>query len=172
MLKWTLAVLMMVAAMPVQAAWLEARTPGFLVYSDGSEAQLRKFADKLERLDFAMRVMTNAPAERPPVVLRVFVTSRSAVRQLYGSGTAKDVMGFYSTSFRGPVAFVSRASGSSDYSIDGEAILYHEYSHHFMRQHSRFPYPLWYSEGFAEYFASAEFLSDGTTKIGLPIPLE
>jgi len=49
---------------------------------------------------------------------------------------------------------------SSDTQLDPEGTLFHEYVHYFMFQHSDAPYPLWYSEGFAELFSNLEFNED------------
>ena len=39
----------------------------------------------------------------------------------------------------------------------GNQILFHEYAHHFMMQNPTAPYPAWFVEGFAEYFATVRF---------------
>lgn len=47
--------------------------------------------------------------------------------------------------------------------IDGEDFVLHEYTHHFMAQYARDVYPAWFSEGIAEYFATAELEGDQPT---------
>jgi tetratricopeptide (TPR) repeat protein len=47
-------------------------------------------------------------------------------------------------------------------------VLMHEYAHHFMAENAPYMVPRWYSEGFAEYFASAQFERDGSVGLGLP----
>ena len=44
----------------------------------------------------------------------------------------------------------------------------HEYAHHFMAENAPYLVPRWYGEGFAEYFATAKFETDGTVGLGLP----
>jgi hypothetical protein len=44
-------------------------------------------------------------------------------------------------------------------------ILQHEYAHHFMRQYFSWSYPVWFSEGFAEYFAPTVVEGD-TLRLG------
>src|SRR6185503_12424966 len=49
----------------------------------------------------------------------------------------------------------------------GETILYHEYAHHFMAANlTNRPYPRWFTEGFAEFFANVLFREDGSVVIG------
>jgi Tetratricopeptide repeat/Protein of unknown function (DUF1570) len=151
------AVLLLFCASAVQAKWLEVTSPNFIVYSDGKEPDLRKFAERLERFNSVMRLMTGIDAEPIGLKLKVFLlSSERAVRDMY-PGDAKRVAGFYTTSLHGPVTYVPRLKNDGIFSLDGEQILFHEYAHHFMRQYTRSPYPTWYVEGFAEYFSSVEF---------------
>jgi hypothetical protein len=55
---------LLLAPATAKAAWHEASTTHFLIYSDEDPAKLRDFADKLERFDRAMRVMHAVP-DRP-----------------------------------------------------------------------------------------------------------
>jgi tetratricopeptide (TPR) repeat protein len=59
-------------------------------------------------------------------------------------------------------------SAGLDVGIDAESILLHEYSHHFMFQYFPATYPTWYSEGFAEFWGSSDFLPNDVVEIGLP----
>ena len=47
-----------------------------------------------------------------------------------------------------------------------QVVMLHEYSHHFMYTNYPLAYPLWYSEGFAEFNANVIFAPDGAIKIG------
>jgi tetratricopeptide (TPR) repeat protein len=51
--------------------------------------------------------------------------------------------------------------------LSGETILYHEYAHHFMIAGlTTRPYPRWFTEGFAEFFAGVQFREDGSVVMG------
>ena len=53
--------------------------------------------------------------------------------------------------------------------MSGETILYHEYAHHFMiASLTRRAYPLWFTEGFAEFFGGVQFKEDGSVLLGTP----
>jgi hypothetical protein len=47
---------------PAWAEWREATTRHFIVYSEGSEAKLRKAAENLEKYDFMLRAVTSTAA--------------------------------------------------------------------------------------------------------------
>jgi hypothetical protein len=71
-----------------------------------------------------------------------------------------NVSGFYRAS-PGRVSAIAleevRGSRSSGLA---QALLLHEYAHHFLLGASRTAYPAWYVEGFAEYFSTARFRDD------------
>jgi hypothetical protein len=155
----------MLLAMPAQAAWLEATTKHFRVYSDGSDTETRAFATKIERFDAFLRERYRIGDEPNPQRLTIFVLRTSAqVAKLH----SKNVAGFYSPAASGSIAVIHRERASSKFDDSGEIILFHEYAHHFMYRYFPFAYPLWYSEGFAEYLATANFTKDGNAQIGKP----
>jgi hypothetical protein len=153
---------------PAFAKWYEARTKHFVVLSDGSSSQASGFATRLERFDQILRLNTGFTKGEHGLPLRV-VLRRNAreVQQLMWSGSST-VVGFYTASLRGPIAVVDRSAAQSEYDLTGETVLYHEYCHHFMRQYSPFAYPVWYSEGFAEYHSTTLFRGNGDVDIGRP----
>jgi tetratricopeptide (TPR) repeat protein len=166
--------LIMLTAVPatVRAEWREASSANFLVYGDQSASQIRDFTDMLERYRSAMRYVYSLPEEvtSPSNRLTVFVVRDDAqVRKLLGAGN-RYVTGFYQSRAGGSVAFVPRVDDDSrsDRVSDGERILLHEYAHHFMFSVFAGSPPLWLSEGFAEFYASAKFERGGAVGLGLP----
>lgn len=153
---------------PVAAAdkWLKAETKHFVIYSAGSQQQLELFARKIEKFDLLLRSVTNTPADEQPLKLPIYVLASSeSVGALTGD---KAVAGFYRTSPYGSFAVANRERGNDKYDLRGDAVLQHEYVHHFMLRNFAFAYPAWYVEGFAEYFATAEFAEDGSWNRGKP----
>ncbi len=166
--------LAVLASLPVaaRAEWREASSPNFLVYGDQSESQIREFTDMLERYRSAMLYIYNLPPEvtSPSNRLTVFVVRDDAqVRKLLGTGS-RFVSGFYQSRAGGSVAFVPRVNddSQSDRVSDGERLLLHEYAHHFMFSVFSGSPPMWMTEGFAEFYASAKFESGGAVGLGLP----
>ncbi|MND96484.1 Beta-barrel assembly-enhancing protease [compost metagenome] len=151
---FTLALTALIAALalagPAHARWLKAESERFVVYSDGGEAQLRRFVQDLEAFDRLLRLrlglkVDDVPHRKLPIYL---VGHRSGLAKVT-PGVHESVAGFYL---------------ATDEDIFGIAIrdqkadtLKHEYAHHFMMQNFAFPYPAWFIEGFAEYFSTVEF---------------
>jgi tetratricopeptide (TPR) repeat protein len=152
---WGIAALLAWAA-PAQARWLEAETPHFTVYSDGTEAKLREFARLLEDYDALLRLLTGTPAEAAPTRLRVYlVRGPGALREV--RDVPSTVAGMYVAAPGGSAAFAIRRDSGGEFGIEGEDVVLHEYAHHFMTQHYPYAYPAWYVEGFAEYLMTADF---------------
>ena len=151
-------------ATAAQAEWREASSRNFIVYSDTSEANLREFAEKLEKFDFILRRVHNVQRPPSPNRLRVFLLgSTSAVGNMVGSSS---VAGYYVRDARGMMMVGTRASRNQP--IDSEVVLLHEYTHHFMNQYFPATYPTWYSEGFAEFWGETRFLDNNVVELGHP----
>jgi hypothetical protein len=155
----------LILAAPAQAAWKQASSDNFIVYSDGSDTELVNFTQRVERFDRVLRIMTGLQQPPAPVKVRIYlVDNDSVVREM--ELRHRPVAGFYASRVGGGIAVVDRERPRSEFALDGDTILYHEYSHHYMAQYFPAAYPIWYQEGFAEYFASTRFKKDGVAEIG------
>ena len=159
---------------PAQAAWSEATSPHFIVYSQEKPEALRAYVEKLERFDGAMRRLRRLddPAVSPSNRLTVFVVDRLASVQKLASPSARgrsSIYGFYQPRAGGSFAVVPRMAGSGrPGNLQPETVLLHEYAHHFMFRNYSGAFPAWFVEGFAEFFAAAKFEPDGGVRLGLP----
>ncbi|MES2441308.1 MAG: hypothetical protein V4574_00640 [Pseudomonadota bacterium] len=171
MIRKLLGLLLLLAAPGVaHAEWHEASTPHFIVYSDEKPERLKVFATQLVRFDKALRFLRNLP-DAP-----IGDANRVTVFVVGGTGTisrlANDrfVAGFYAGRAGGSVAFVPRRSGDgSEHDLSPQAILLHEYTHHFLLSLSEeAAYPGWFVEGYAEFFAASSFEADGAFFFGRP----
>ena len=153
------------------AEWLEASSDHFVIYGDQNEKAIREFADRLERFHAGMSLFLRRPAAKPSPSNRVsvyVVTNEAKVRQVVGA-TDRYVAGIYLPRAGASIAIVPKLRGArSQYDMSGETILYHEYAHHFMWTLTARTFPRWFIEGFAEYFASVKFKSDGSIVFGVP----
>jgi tetratricopeptide (TPR) repeat protein len=154
--RGALVALALLAAMPAHAAWQEASSAHFVVYSDDTPDKVSAFATDLERFDAAMRHMRGLPADDPGKARRVtvyVVRSMGAVAKLAGSSS---IAGFYVPRVQGSVAFVPRSgSGTDKTDLSAAAVLRHEYAHHFMfDMWGGAALPAWFVEGFAEFNAT------------------
>lgn len=140
--------LVMAGATPARAEWRRAESPNFVLYGNLSESNLRARILLLEDFDKLLRTLTSADEPANPSKLHIYITdgpdSLRSIRPLPAG-----IAGFYMASTDGIAAFVDgHEEGKGNY------ILFHEYVHHFMRANSSNTWPTWYSEGFAEYFAT------------------
>lgn len=150
-----------VFAVPVQARWLEAETKHFRLYSDGNEAQLRKFAVMLEDYDQVVRRHTGTSAPASPIKLDIYLVGGVADLRVVRPVSA-DTAGFYSADWGAIAAFAIRRDG---FGMGGDDVLLHEYAHHFMMQYYPVAYPTWYVEGFAEFMMTAN-ITDKVIEVG------
>ncbi|TRW14530.1 hypothetical protein [Glacieibacterium frigidum] len=153
MLRFLLAAMLALMATPAAAGWLRADGPGFIAYSRGTEADLRARMLELQRFDTLARALTGLEPDPDVPPLTIYFLSRRDMERLNaGDLTA----GFYTA--RPGVTFAALAT---DLNKRGTiSTLFHEYTHHFMFQHTRAAYPSWYVEGFAEYLSTARFEPD------------
>ena len=165
------------AAAPARAAWLQARSEHFIIYSKyDSDASLREFATRLERFDKGMRILRKlsaSPSDRANPLTIFVLPDADAVERLCKSGArtaaCSNVAGFYNGRAEGSVAFTPHRSGNGDpLELNAQTVLFHEYTHHFMLQNFSAAYPAWFVEGFAEFNGTASFEKDGSIGFGKP----
>jgi hypothetical protein len=147
-----------------QAAWWQAKTRHFTVYSEGNDEKLRGFAERLEKFDFLLRRLYNVtdPEQGSPVLVYLLSNDRK-VQKLAGD---PNIGGFYATSDRTAFAVLARGEKTGKFDFGAEEILFHEYAHHFMLHHFPAAYPAWYVEGFAEFFSVVKFPKSGAIEFG------
>lgn len=154
-----------------RAEWLEASSDHFVIYGDEDAEKIQQFAERLERYHATMSHLygTQQAPPSPSNRVRIFaVADASTVRKVLGT-KERGIMGMYIPRAGASVALIPRLKKASKYELSGETILYHEYAHHFMRTAlTARAFPRWFTEGFAEFFASASFNKDGTITIGAP----
>ncbi|MFK0298385.1 DUF1570 domain-containing protein [Brevundimonas sp. NPDC090276] len=130
-----------------QAEWRRAETANFLVYGEGSEGDLRRHAERLERFDALLRRQLSVPPMEGARKLPVYLVHTNKDLRQVNPNLAEGVAGFYSASETDVYAALNRRGGDD--------ILFHEYAHHFMFQNFPGGYPGWFTEGFAEFFMTA-----------------
>ena len=156
------------AAGRAEAKWLRADTDNFIIYSEGSEKELRDFAEKLERFDATLRERFRVEGGKDPNPLTIYLVDRATDAGRL-AGNSKMIAGFYTPDPEGSFAVSNR----EDYRIKGtpqsQQTLFHEYGHHFMRRFLPGAFPAWFIEGFAEFYSTVDFTKDGRAEIGQPV---
>ncbi len=159
--------MLLFASSTARAEWRKSETRHFTIYSGGTADALFNFSIKIERFDTVLRRRFGVPDDGIPQKLTIFMLpTQAAVAKASAAG--KDVAGIYIPNGEGSIAIVNRANGNSKFDLDADAVLFHEYSHHFMIRYFPVAYPAWYVEGFAEFLATTDFTRDGNAKRGLP----
>lgn len=166
-----LAIAALVWTAPARAEWFEVRTDHFVLVTDGDETAARDFATRLERFDGALRQLYGI-ADNPDLHSRPVAIYALDPRLFFDVCRCPGVLGYYSGPLAGP-----RIIGISDPKADrrlklgdlhSQALMLHEYSHHFMLTNFPGAYPYWYVEGFAEFNANVDFGEDGSIVLGYP----
>lgn len=146
--------------------WHRADTHHFVIYSNGSEKNLEEFAHKAEKFDALLRIIFRREAEQVPNRLTIYMLNSSeSVDSLVGPKRSY-LAGFYVPDAEGSYAVANRQKANSAYDLDGQTVLFHEYAHHFMYRNFAVPVPAWFSEGFAEFAATADFQRNGRYEFG------
>jgi tetratricopeptide (TPR) repeat protein len=142
--------------------WREVKTKHFIIYGDLSDSDARAFADKIERFDGAMRQIVGTTVSIP---VTIYVVSDIAeVQKLAGR---RDVGGFYNAVAQGPYIVVPLSvTGNNVVREIAKTIMFHEYAHHMTLSSSDEYYPGWVTEGFAEFFSTADINKDGSITLG------
>jgi hypothetical protein len=164
------AAILAVIATPARAEWLRADTESFIIYSEINEKQLRDFAANLQRFDTTLRLVFNVAAKGEESRLPIYLLpGREDVARLATGSRSAPVAGFYRQDRDGSFALSHRQNDSSAPGTSpAQQVLFHEYSHHFMKRHLRVAFPGWFIEGFAEYYSTVDFDKEGRAMIGQP----
>jgi len=143
-----------------ERAWLEARSPSFLVISSVNEKKTRTLVQELEDFRQIVSVFTTATELKPrvPTVLYVFPGPFKDI------GLTDPIVGFLRPGMRANYAVV-RPDGGAPLSHS----IQHEYTHFVARNQGGQAYPRWYDEGFAEVLATVN-LRDGKFDFGNASP--
>lgn len=165
------AMILTMLAAPLRAEWRQARTDHFILTIEDSEEGARAFATRLERFDSAMRrlygVADNPDAHYRP--LAIYAMRQGGFEEICG---CPGTVGYYVADVAQSFILVLHLPASFDNdkvgSWNSQALLLHEYSHHFAASNFPVAYPYWFSEGFAEFNANTRFEEDGSLVIGFP----
>ncbi|MEO6214941.1 MAG: hypothetical protein ABIO86_02830 [Sphingomonas sp.] len=165
------AAMVLAIAVPANAAWRQARTDHFILTIDDTEDGARSFAERLERFDGAMRRLY-AVADNPDQHARPIAIYALKYELFNQSCGCPGILGFYHQRAEGSFIFTMHMPDSDKKSKTGswssQALLLHEFSHHFTFSNFPIAYPYWFAEGFAEFNANTSFEPDGSVIIGYP----
>lgn len=146
-----------VAAAPAHAEWRRATTDRFVVYSQGSESDLRERVLMLYRFDRLVRAPFGLSDALPARPLNVYMLTGRGGMEAIWPNVPENIGGWYSaTEHDVYTALNRRGPGNS---------LLHEYAHHTTLQNFPAATPAWFTEGVAMFYATAQ-IDDRETRVG------
>lgn len=154
------AALIALTPVPALADWRKAESAHFVVYSDGSERNLRDYTARLERFHGLLRSRFGGPTQNDTRKLPVYLVGDARALRIAQPQLPEGIDGYYMASENDIFAILIR--GRED------DLLLHEYTHHFMANAGQGRLPGWFNEGLAEYYATATVSEAGAASFGLP----
>ena len=121
---------------------------------------LKSLPNYMESFRAAVPFIGNIKNTKPRIPMTIYVLHGSSDFRRLGLNT--NLAGFFRRNMREYTLVMRGFSGWDD-----AQLMLHEYTHFLVRNHGGHQYPIWFSEGFAEYLSSAE-LQDGEMKLGFP----
>lgn len=155
------------------SSWFRAESTHFIVYSDTSRPNVSRLLDKLERLDYLLRLYGNTDKKPGTKLTLYYFKNFDDLRQLSGSQPAYAI-GLYNSCAEGVQGFNAHlmfrdnnpALLEKQRETEGLTYIFEAYARHFIYHNSDLRTPAWYIDGFAQYFASTRF-SDTETVVGM-----
>lgn len=154
--------LLLTACSPLLAEqWTEVRSPNFNVITDAGEKRGRDAALRFEQIRAAFSVIFQKAKVNTPIPVQVIAFRNNKELRRFAplwKGKPVEVAGFYVPGEDRQFITVDLSSES------GWEVVFHEYSH--LLLHANLPpIPVWFDEGFAEYFASLK-IENGRIRVG------
>jgi len=141
--------------------WSSYSSENFTIYSDvrpGKAIQLLKEFEIFRQLAFFSLGIPPKPSNNK---MKILMYAKSGEYRKVGP---KNTIGFFINTTAGPRMVI----GSSRGTISRQEILYHEYIHYLMREHSTLTYPRWYDEGLAEVLGATTIKGSKATIGAIP----
>ncbi|MDG2529338.1 hypothetical protein [Caulobacter endophyticus] len=149
------------AAPPVVQAdapgrWIRGESEHFIVYSDRSEALIRRYVTMLEDFDSVLRTLHGKTDAETPRKLPLYLLSSSRQLRRTIPGADERMQGVYLTGVEDIFVLAIRDDNNGYDRNNGDDTVLHEYTHHFMMQYFPDAYPGWMVEGLAEYYKTID----------------
>ena len=160
--KWIAALVLGLTAATASAAdWVLVESPHFRLLARSAKSMAQDKVQDLERLHQAMLLTLGATETlaRPPFPI-VMSSDPALIGRVVPDLRKRQLAGLFVPRADGSQAFVIHNVRAAGENFTGK-VLFHEYAHRVMAQYARISYPVWYVEGFAEYFGATLIDRDG-----------
>jgi tetratricopeptide (TPR) repeat protein len=148
---------------PQKEKWIRVQSENFTINSNAGEKVTKLAGANLERLRKTLALMTNATAVNAPVPTSIFLFKDARAFKPYSlrvRDRIPSISGYFFSRPDGNYIAINAEEQASQ-------IIYHEYIHFFVN--NNLPnVPMWFNEGFAEYYSTFKSDDDKTT-IGFPV---
>jgi tetratricopeptide (TPR) repeat protein len=148
-------------------AWVEVRSPHFIVMTDSSAKQATHLADQFERMRAVLHTLfPNAKVDAPAPILVIAMKDQKGFRALEPADyLAKGKLNLAGYFLQGTEKnyILLRLDAQQEHPF---ATVYHEYTH-FAFSDSQPPLPIWLNEGIAEFFQNTD-IHDKDIALGQP----
>lgn len=148
--------------------WFKAESQHVVVYSDTSKDEAMRLLNNLERLDYLLRVYTKGYDKTGDAGPRLTLYYAARIEDFNGLGLSQPAgaVGLYTGCAAGAQGFavqlhpledldsVQLAKGPQD---DSLSHVFEAYARHFLYRHTDIRAPIWFIDGFAQYFSSVRF---------------
>ena len=150
-------------------AWIEVRTPHFIVASNGNEKDARRIAEQFEQVRNVFQTFLGFKRVDPPQPIQILAMKNEAsLSKLFPDYWAEKghvhPAGFFQPA-EDANYIILRMDTEGEYEYH---ILYHEYTHSIVRLNFNY-LPPWLNEGFAEFIGNTTF-KEKSIEVGQPSP--
>jgi len=157
-----ISILFLLLAGPVAQAklktWSVYSSANFSIYTDARQKDAVHLLKEFENFREIVMAVTSIPRRSENNRLMILMFTRNG--DFNKIRPQKNVAGFYFATDAGPRMVVGPSSW-----IENSSVLFHEYVHYLLREHTDFNYPHWYDEGFADLLGATTF-SRNKVKVG------
>lgn len=156
--------------------WIKVESDNFIVYSDADTQITKIYLEKLERFNYLLSLFYNIkPDERNSEKTNIYFLKSHLDLQYIEPNIEENVGGFVKTCpdnisiFSHYIGdkFLNENDLEHQGSNNSRDLIFHEYSHIFMLRNVGLKYPIWFIEGFAEYYGATR-LNNKRALIGMP----
>jgi tetratricopeptide (TPR) repeat protein len=154
--------------------WVRAESTHFIVYSDRAQRDVRTLLARLERFDALLRLYSGVQASQGGKKLEFYYLARDqAIDQVSPDGPQYTI-GLYRSCAEGTQAYgvhmyydaASQLPLEKKPENEGFIYIFQAYARHFFYEHSAQRVPVWFIEGYAEFFSTARF-EDNQAVVGM-----
>lgn len=159
MRKWLLLLQLLTATGFAEDRWIQLRSPYFEILTNAGAGAGRDVLRRFEQIRHVFESRTGR-GSLTPLPIRVYVFRNEADFQPYQVN--KNAAGYYQAGFQRDY-IAMQLTGQDTYRV-----VYHEYTHLLLR-HAGYRVPVWFNEGTAELFSTAD-VGGSDVRIGGLIP--